>query len=86
MFELLKKGHQGIKDTKKKIMVTHMHPSGSKAEFTYFEGSKGIRKAIDKFHPDILIDAHIHEAGGMEEKIGKTRVINVSRREKIFEI
>lgn len=86
MFELLKKGHSGIKDAKKKIMVTHMHPHGSKAEFTYFEGSRGIRKAIEKFHPDILIDAHIHEAGGMEEKIGKTRVINVSRREKIFEI
>ena len=67
-------------------MVTHMHPKGSKAEFSGFEGSRAIKKAIDEFHPDILISAHIHEASGIEEKIGKTKVINVSRKAKIFEI
>ena len=41
---------------------------------------------LEKFKPDIAINAHIHEAGGIEEKIGKTRVINVSRKEKVFEI
>jgi uncharacterized protein len=86
IFELLKKGHKRVKDSKKKIMVTHMHPEGSKAEFSGFPGSKAIRKAIKEFHPDILIDAHIHEASGIEEKIGKTKVINVSRKAKIFEI
>ena len=86
IFELLKKGHSGVKNTKKKIMVTHLHPSGSKAEIFGFKGSKAIRKAIEKFHPDLLINSHIHEAGGIEEKIGKTKVINVSRKEKIFEI
>lgn len=83
---LLKKGHERIKDLKKKIMVTHMHPHRSKAEFTGFPGSKAVKKAIKEFHPDVLIAAHIHEAGGIQEKIGKTRVINVSRKAKIFEI
>ena len=41
---------------------------------------------VKEFHPDVLITAHIHEAGGIEEKMGKTRVINVARKEKIFEI
>ena len=86
IFELLEKGHRRIKDLKKKIMVTHMHPKGSKAEFSGFEGSPAVRRAIKKFHPDILINSHIHEAGGIEEKIGKTKVINVSRTPKIFEI
>ncbi len=86
IFNLLKKGHEDIKDYPKKIMVTHMHPSGSKAEFSGFPGSIAIRKAIKEFQPNILITAHIHEAAGMEEDIGKTRVINVSRKEKIFEI
>jgi Icc-related predicted phosphoesterase len=86
IFNLLKKGHENIKDSKKKIMVTHMHPKGSKAEFSGFEGSKAVRKAIKEFQPNILISAHIHEASGIEEKIGKTKVINVSRKEKIFEI
>ena len=86
IFNLLKKGHEDIKDSPKKIMVTHMHPSGSKAEFSGFPGSVAVRKAIKEFQPNILITAHIHEAAGMEEDIGKTRVINVSRKEKIFEI
>jgi len=86
IFKLLKKGNERIKNSKKKIMVTHMHPRGSKAEFSGFMGSKAVKKAIETFHPDVLINAHIHEAAGIEEKIGKTKVINVSRKEKIFEI
>ena len=86
IFNLLKRGNERVKDLKKKIMVTHMHPKGSKAEFSGFKGSKAIEKAIKEFHPDIAICSHIHEAAGIEENIGKTRVINVSRKAKIFEI
>ena len=86
IFYLLKKGYERVKGLKKKIMVTHMHPEGSKSEFSGFPGSKAVRKAVKYFQPDILINAHLHEAGGIEEKIGKTRVINVSEKEKVFEI
>ena len=86
IFKLLKKGHEKVKNLKKKIMVTHMHHKGSKSEFSGFPGSKAVKKAIKEFKPNILISAHIHEAGGIEEKIGKTKVINVSRKPKIFEI
>ena len=47
---------------------------------------EAITKAIKQFKPDILIHGHIHEAGGMEEKIGKTLVINVGREGRIIEI
>ena len=86
MFELLKKGNENVKDLERKIMVTHMHPQGSKSEFSGFKGSKAVRKAIEKFQPDIALCSHIHEASGVEEKIGKTKVINVSRKGKVFEI
>jgi len=88
MFELLKKGYDKIKYLKKKIMVTHEHPSDTLIEkFTkYFPGSKAIRKAVTRFHPDILLCSHVHEAEGIEEKIGKTRVINVGKKGKIIEI
>lgn len=86
IFELLKKGHSKVKDSKKKIMVTHMHPSKSKSEFSGWPGSVAINKAIKQFKPDILINSHIHEAAGIEENMGKTKVINVSRKAKIFEI
>ncbi len=86
IFKLLKEGHEKIKDSKRKVMVTHMHPKGSKSEFSGWPGSKAIRKAIKEFKPDIAISSHIHEASGVEEQIGKTRVVNVSRKEIIFEI
>jgi len=86
IFEMLNKGHEYVKNAEKQIMVTHMHQSGSKAEKFGFKGSKAITKAIYKFQPDILITSHIHEASGLEENFGKTKVINVSRKEKIFEI
>jgi Icc-related predicted phosphoesterase len=86
IFDILKKGHESVKSLKKKIMVTHMHPKGSKAEFFGFEGSKAVKKAVKEFQPNVLISAHIHEAGGLEEYAGKTKIINVSRKEKIFEI
>ncbi|MEK6945272.1 MAG: metallophosphoesterase [Nanoarchaeota archaeon] len=86
IYDLLKRSHEKIKNLGKKIMVTHIHPENSKMEFSGFEGSKAVKKAIESFQPDIAICSHIHEAAGLEEKIGKTRVINVARKEKIFEI
>ncbi len=87
-YDLLKKGHDRIKYLKKKIMVTHVHPTGSKMEkFTsIFPGSTGIKKALDSLKPDILLCSHVHEAEGIEEKIGVTKVINVGKKGKIIEI
>ncbi|MFH1327096.1 MAG: metallophosphoesterase [archaeon] len=86
IFQLLNKSHKKIKDLKNKVMVTHIHPKGSKSEFSGWEGSKAVKKAINKFQPDFAICSHVHEAAGLEEKIGKTKLINVSRKPKIFEL
>lgn len=72
--------------TGKKILVSHLHAEGSKAEFSGIKGDRGVRKAIEYFQPDLFISAHIHEAEGIEEKIGKTRVVQVGRRGKVLEI
>lgn len=86
IYKLLKKGNESVKNLEKKILVTHIHPEGTKSEFSGFKGSKAVRKAIETFKPNIAICAHIHEAAGMEDKIGNTRVINVSRKGKVFEV
>ena len=86
LMKTLEKAHKGLEGIEKKVMVTHMHPSNSKSEFSGIEGSKSIRKAIDKFKPDVLLHGHIHEAGGVEEKMGKTRVINVGKKGTIVEL
>ena len=86
LFNTLKKANAGLQGIEKKIMVTHMHPQGSSSEFSGIPGSKAITKAIKQFKPDILLHGHIHEAGGMEDRMGNTRIINVGRKGKIIEI
>jgi len=86
IFKELKNSHEKIKKLKKKIMITHCPPAGSKIELMGFPGSVGIKKAIEKFSPNFLICGHIHEGGGLIEKIHNTQVMNVSRTPTIFEI
>ena len=85
-FKKLKSEFEKIKDMKKKIIVSHIHAKGTKSEFSGFEGSSALRKAIEEFQPDIFLSGHIHEAEGLEEKIGKTKVISVGKKGKIIEI
>lgn len=88
IFDALKQGFQRIKDAKKKIMVTHVHPAETLIEkFSKFvPGSQAVKKAIKYFKPDIALFSHVHEAGGLEAKLGITKLINVSREGKIIEI
>jgi len=86
LFETLKKANSGLKGIEKKIMVTHMHPAESISEISGFDGSKAITRAIKKFKPDILLHGHIHEASGLDMRIGKTKVINVGKEGTIIEI
>ncbi len=86
LFEKLKKGHSKIKNLDKKIMVAHTHPQGGKAEKLGFQGSEALKKALSEFKPDVLISGHIHQAGGLQEKIGNTTIFHVGRKAKIFEI
>jgi uncharacterized protein len=88
IFNLLKKGNEKIEYLKKRIMVTHVHPSESIMEkFTkIFPGSDGVTKAIKTLKPDILLCSHVHEAEGIEEKIGNTKVFNVGKEGKIIDI
>ena len=90
IFSLLKRGFEKVKDSKKTVMVTHVHPSNTKmgklGHELIREGSRGVKKAVEQFHPDILICSHVHEAQGIEERLGKTKIFNVGTEGKIIEI
>ena len=81
----IKKNFERMKPSKR-ILVSHLHAEGTAAEFSGIPGEKVLKKAVKEFKPDLLISAHIHEAEGIEDKIGKTRVVQVGRRGKILEI
>ncbi len=86
-FEVLKCGFYYIKNNEKKIMVTHVHPEGTIVDKMFPNwGSKGVAKAVEMFKPDLLLCGHVHEAEGVEDLIGKTKVVNVGRNGKIIEI
>jgi len=88
IFENLKKNFEKIKHLPKKIMLTHGHPSDTMMEkFSRFvTGSQGVKRAIDLLKPEIAICGHVHEAEGIEEKVGSTRLINVGKSGKIIEL
>ena len=85
-FSKLKADFKKVKDLEKKIMVSHLNAAGTKSEFSGFEGSTGVRKAVEELQPDVLIHGHIHEAEGLSERIGKTRVYSVGKKGKVIEI
>ncbi len=82
----LQKQHEKIKNLEKTIMISHLHAAGTKSELSGIPGDEGIRRAINKFQPNLFIAGHIHELEGVEEKIGKTKVVNVGKKGRIFEI
>jgi len=88
IFDMLRKGAEYVKDCKTRILVSHTHPVGTKMErFSDFvHGSEGLRKAIDVLKPNMVFCSHVHEAEGIEEMIGDTKVINVGRKGKIVEV
>jgi hypothetical protein len=85
LFALLKQGFEKVKHAKKKVMLVHEHPADTVFEMGRFPGSQAIKRAIDEFKPDIVLCGHIHEAAGVEQQLGGTKIINVAKHGKILE-
>lgn len=84
---ILKKGYEKISDSDFKIMVTHVPPFNTKVDDLGFPtGSIGVRETIEKFNPDFCLCGHIHETFGKQDKIGKTKIINVGRKGTLIEL
>ncbi len=85
--EKLIKNFERIKNKdSRKILVSHLHAEGTIGEFSGIKGEKALRKAIEYFQPEFFIAGHIHEAEGLEQKIGKTRILHVGKKGKIIEV
>jgi len=73
----------------KKILVSHLHAEGTRAEDFGFEGWCGdfvLRTAVEILQPDLLISGHIHEAEGVRDMVGRTEVVQVGKDGEILEI
>ncbi len=86
-FLKVEKAFEKIKDKPtKKVLITHLHTGGSKAEFSGIRGSYVLRRIVEEIQPAMIISAHIHEAEGIEETINKTKIFQVGSSGKIIEI
>ncbi|MBR9683649.1 hypothetical protein GOV03_03865 [Candidatus Woesearchaeota archaeon] len=85
-FKTLKEGHERLSGIKKKIMITHVQPQNSIIGLGIWPGSSGVRKAVEELQPDFHLCGHVHETGGIEEVMGKTKIINVGKTGRIIEI
>jgi len=72
--------------SKKKVFVSHLHAKGTKAEFSGIPGDQVVRDIVEKFSPNLLLAGHIHEGEGIEDRIGKTKVLQIGRQGRIIEI
>jgi Icc-related predicted phosphoesterase len=66
--------------TERVVLAVHNPPLNTECDITRLgvhAGSSAIREIAEKFQPDTLLSSHIHEAGGSEDLMGKTRVANI---------
>jgi len=67
------------------ILLSHLHPNGTKASLIG-EGSDKLLEFIVKYEPLLAVHGHVHETGGLEEIINKTKVINTARNVCVIDI
>ncbi|MFH0863447.1 MAG: metallophosphoesterase [Candidatus Altiarchaeota archaeon] len=66
----------------KTIVVAHFPPKDTKCDVIaggVHVGSQALRDFIDAKRPELVLCAHIHEAGGLEDNIKKTKILNLGR-------
>jgi Icc-related predicted phosphoesterase len=81
--ESLSSAIEAISDSRRRIVLTHQPPRGSRDLICSGEriGSVGLRRFVEERQPDLLICGHIHEDRG-EAQIGSTKVVNVGEMRK----
>jgi Icc-related predicted phosphoesterase len=69
----------------KLVLITHAPPHGTAVDDIYGEhrGNRSIRSFIASSKPVLAICGHLHENSGIEDTIGKTRIINPGKKGKI---
>jgi len=76
-----------FKKGEKIILITHQPPHKTKLDFVWANhGNKSYRKFISKNKPVLVVCGHLHETQGLEDKIGKTLLINPGPKGKIVEV
>ncbi len=72
----------------KTILVTHGPPYGNKTDLVEKRhvGNKDYRKFIERMSPKLMVCGHLHENSGVQDKLGKTLIINPGWEGMVIEL
>jgi Icc-related predicted phosphoesterase len=71
------------------VLICHAPPAKSsldRAGANQHYGSEAVRRFIERMQPRYFFCGHIHEAEGVEERIGETLCVNVGKRGYLLEL
>ena len=71
------------------VLICHAPPYGTALDQIrpgLHAGSTAVREFVEKHQPAYLFCGHIHEAEGVEVRIGKTLAVNVGKRGYLLEL
>ena len=87
ILQTLEKSNEKISELEKRVMIVHEPPYKTKLDWIGFHaGNKGVREAIQKLKPTIVVHGHIHETFGMTDKLNGTEIINAGHDGCIIEL
>lgn len=71
------------------VLVCHAPPFGSdldRVNSSTHAGSRSVKKFLEQHPPEWFFCGHIHECGGTETRLGKTRAVNLGKKGYLLEI
>ncbi len=70
------------------VAICHCPPLGSALDRsgTQHFGSTAVREFIEREQPEYFFCGHIHEAGGVTDRIGRTQAVNVGKKGYLLEL
>jgi uncharacterized protein len=80
--QALRNLYDNVDEGSRLIVASHAPPKDTKCDVIQsglHVGSSALRQFIEEKKPDLVLCSHIHESGGQEDTIGKTRIVNVGR-------
>jgi len=69
IFRRISEGYRQVQSARRKILITHAPPYGTKVDITHsglHVGSTAVRDFIEEHRPDLVICGHIHESRGQD--------------------
>jgi Icc-related predicted phosphoesterase len=76
-------------DLKPLVLVCHAPPYGTvldRVGANRHAGSRSVAGFIEKHQPEYFFCGHIHECGGVEASLGRTKAVNVGKKGYLLEL